>query len=150
MGGAPAGGRRHARSRPGRRVICADTSVVVRYLVGRPEAQARRATAVIDGPEDVAVSLVSIVETAHVLRTEYGVARHDIVDTLLDLARRESVHILGMEHDDVVDAFVRAHAMPGRPIPDAFIVIAARAANALPLITFDRQMARYGIPTREP
>jgi len=55
-----------------------------------------------------------------------------------------------MAHDDVVDAFVRARAMPGRPIPDAFIVIAARAANALPLITFDRQMARYGIPTREP
>jgi predicted nucleic acid-binding protein len=131
-------------------VICADTSVVVRYLVGRPEAQARRATALIDGPEGIAISLVSIVETAHVLRTEYGVDREAIVQALLDLIRRENIRILGMEHDDVVDAFVRARAMPGRPIPDALIAIAARAAGALPLLTFDRQMARYGIPTREP
>jgi predicted nucleic acid-binding protein len=131
-------------------VICADTSVVVRYLVGRPAAQARRATAVIDGPEDVAISLVSMVETAHVLRTEYGVARPDIVDALLDLVRRENIRILGMEHDDVVDAFVRARAMPGHPIPDALIAIGARAAGTVPLVTFDRQMARYGIPTREP
>ena len=131
-------------------MICADTSVVVRYLTGRPETQARRAKALIDGPEDVAISLVSIVETAHVLRTEYGVRRPDIIDTLLDLVRRENVRILGMEHDDVVDAFVRARAMPGRPIPDALIAIGARAAGALPLVTFDRQMARYGIATREP
>jgi predicted nucleic acid-binding protein len=131
-------------------VICADTSVVVRYLVGRPEAQARRAAAVIDGPEDVGVSLVSIVETAHVLRTEYGVARQDIADALLDLVRRENVHVLGMEHADLVDALVRARAMPGRPIPDALIAVGARAAGALPLVTFDRQMARYGIPTQEP
>ncbi len=131
-------------------MICADTSVVVRYLVGRPEAQARRATALIDGPEGIAISLVSIVETAHVLRTEYGVDREAIVQALLDLIRRENIRILGMEHDDVVDAFVRARAMPGRPIPDALIAIAARAAGALPLLTFDRQMARYGIPTREP
>jgi predicted nucleic acid-binding protein len=131
-------------------VICVGTSVVVRYLVGRPETQARRAAAVIDGPEDVAISLVSIVETAHVLRTEYGVARPDIVDALLDLVRRENIRFLGMEHDHVVDAFVRARAMPGRPIPDALIAIAARGAGALPLVTFDRQMARYGIATREP
>jgi predicted nucleic-acid-binding protein len=131
-------------------LISVDTSVVVRYLVGRPEAQARRAAAVIDGPEDIAVSLVSIVETAHVLRTQYGVARGDIVDAILDLVRRENVVTLSMEHDDIVDALVRARAMPGRPIPDALIAIGARAAGALPLVTFDRQMARYGIATREP
>lgn len=106
--------------------------------------------AIIDGSEDVAVSLLSMVETAHVLRTGYGVARGDIVELLLDLVRRENLRILGMEHDDVVDAFVRARAMPGRPIPDALIAIGARGAGALPLVTFDRQMARYGIPTREP
>lgn len=131
-------------------MICADTSVVVRYLVGRPDAEARRATAVIDGPEEVAISLVSIVETAHVLRTGYGVERRDIVDALLDLVRRENVHVLGMDHDDVVDALVRARAMPGRPIPDALIAVGARAAGCLPLVTFDREMARYGVATREP
>ena len=131
-------------------MISVDTSVVVRYLVGRPETQARRAAAVIDGPHDIAVSLVSIVETAHVLRTGYGVARGEIIEALLDLVRRENVVTLGMEHDDIVDALVRARAMPGRPVPDALIAIGARAAGALPLVTFDRQMTRYGIATREP
>jgi predicted nucleic acid-binding protein len=131
-------------------VICADTSVVVRYLTGRPSGQARRAAAVIDGPAEVALSVVSLVETAHVLRTQYGVARRAIVDALLDLIRRENIEILGLPHDDVVEALVLARAMPGRPIPDALIAIGARAAGALPLITFDRQMSRYGVPTKEP
>lgn len=131
-------------------MICADTSVIVRYLTGRPLDQARRATAVIDGPGEVALTLVAIVETAHVLRTQYGVTSEAIVDTLLDLVRREDLHVLGLPHDDVVEALVLARAMPGRPIPDALIAIGARSAGTLPLVTFDRQMARYGVPTLEP
>lgn len=131
-------------------MICADTSVVVRYLTGRPAGQARRAAAIVDGSADVALSIVSLVETAHVLRTQYGVARQAIIEVLLDLIRRENVHVLGLPHVDVVEALVLARAMPGRPIPDALIAIGARSAGALPLVTFDRQMARYGVPTREP
>lgn len=131
-------------------MICADTSVIVRYLTGRPVAQARRATAVIDGEADVALSVVSVVETAHVLRTQYGVAREAIVEVLLELVRRQNLHVRGLPHDDVVEALVLARAAPGRPIPDALIAIGARSAGTLPLVTFDRQMARYGIPTQEP
>ena len=131
-------------------MIAVDTSVVVRYLVGRPSGQARRAAALIDGPEEIAVSVVVLVETAHVLRTRYGVERHDLIDTLLELVQREDVTILGMSTDDAAEALVRARSMPGRPIPDALIAIAARAAGALPLFTFDRAMARYGVAISEP
>ena len=98
----------------------------------------------------MAISLVSVVETAHVLRTQYGVEREAIVEALLDLIRRENVEVLGLPHDDVVEALVLARGLPGRPIPDALIAIGARSAGALPLVTFDRQMARYGVATREP
>lgn len=131
-------------------MICADTSVLVRYLTGRPVGQARRAARVIDGDEEVALSLVSIIETAHVLRTQYGIGRATIVDALLDLIRRENVQVLGLSHDEVVEAMVLARAMPGRPIADALIAIGARAAGALPLVTFDRQMVRYGVAIQEP
>lgn len=131
-------------------MICADTSVIVRYLTGRPADQARRAATVVDGPGDMAISLVTIVETAHVLRTQYGVAREAVVDVLLDLIRRTDIQVLGLPHDDTVEALVLARSMPGRPIPDALIAIGARSAGALPLVTFDRQMARYGVPTQEP
>ena len=40
--------------------------------------------------------------------------------------------------------------LPGRPIPDALIVAASLAADALPLATFDRDQRRYGVAIREP
>jgi predicted nucleic acid-binding protein len=52
---------------------------------------------------------------------------------------------------DVLAAMlVRARSMQGRPIPDALIVAAMAAADAVPLATFDADQARYGVPTREP
>ena len=45
---------------------------------------------------------------------------------------------------------VRARDLAGRPIPDAMIVAASLAGDALPLATFDRDQRRYGIAIREP
>lgn len=98
----------------------------------------------------MALSVVVLVETAHVLRTQYGVARSAVIEALLDLVRRENIAILGLSSDDVTDALVRARAMPGRPIPDALITAMARAVGAVPLYTFDRAMSRYGVPVAEP
>jgi hypothetical protein len=50
----------------------------------------------------------------------------------------------------LVAMLVRARDMPGRPIPDALVVGAALAADAVPLATFDAEQRRYGIATREP
>lgn len=51
-------------------VIGADTSVLVRYLVGTPPAQARRAARLVDGEDQIGVSVVAMAECAHVLRTQ--------------------------------------------------------------------------------
>ena len=58
-------------------MISADTSVLVRYLVGTPVAQARKAAALIDGTDEIGVSTVALAECAHVLRTQYGVEQAD-------------------------------------------------------------------------
>ena len=131
-------------------MIGLDTSVVVRYLVGTPPAQARRAAALIDGTDEVAVSPVALAECAHVLRTQYDVEPADILDSLISLIQRENVRVLGMRTDVLVGVLVRARQLPGRPIPDALIVAASLAADALPLATFDRDQRRYGIAIREP
>jgi predicted nucleic acid-binding protein len=131
-------------------VIGVDTSVVVRYLVGTPAAQARRAAVLIDGPDDIGVSPVALAECAHVLRTQYGVDQRDILDSLLGLVQRENVRVLGMRTDVLLGVLVRARQLPGRPIPDAFIVAASLGADALPLATFDRDQRRYGIAVRDP
>lgn len=130
-------------------MIGVDTSVLVRYLVGMPPAQARRAAALIDGEDEIGVSPVALVECAHVLRTQYGVEQRDVLDSLIGLVQRANVRVLGMRTDVLLGVLVRARQLPGRPIPDALIVAASLAADALPLVTFDRDQRRYGVAVRE-
>lgn len=132
-------------------MIGLDTSVVVRYLVGTPERQARRAAALIDDDAtELGISVVALAECAHVLRTQYDVNAADIVDSLIHLVQRENVRVLGLRTDVLVEMLVRARSMPGRPIADAMIVAASVAADALPVATFDRDQARYGVAIKEP
>jgi predicted nucleic acid-binding protein len=132
-------------------VISVDTSVVVRYLVGSPPAQARRAATLIDDDAmKLGVSVVALAECAQVLRTQYDVDGRDILDALIGFIQRHNVRVLEVRGDLIAEALVRARSMPGRPIPDAFIVAASIATGALPMATFDRDQQRYGIAVREP
>ncbi len=132
-------------------VIGVDTSVIVRYLVGTPSAQAKRAAALIDDDTaQVGVSAIALAECAHVLRTQYGVDQRDIIDSLIDLVQRANIRIVDAHADQLVEMLVRARSMPGRPIPDAMIVAALTAAGAVPIATFDQDQGRYGVATREP
>ena len=131
-------------------MIGVDTSVLVRYLVGTPAPQARRAARLIDGEELIGASVVALAECAHVLRTQYGVPQRDILDSLIALVQRENVRITDARTDVLLAMLVRARSLPGRPIPDALIVGAALAADAVPFATFDRDQGRYGIAVREP
>ena len=132
-------------------MIGVDTSVIVRYLVGTPEPEARRAAALIDDDTlEVGMSVVALAESAHVLRTQYDVDQRAIIDTLIELIQRANVRVLGVRTDILVGMLVRARGLPGRPIPDAMIVAASLEANALPFVTFDRDQRRYGIETRTP
>lgn len=131
-------------------MISADTSVIVRYLVGTPPTQAKRASELIDGSSDIGLPLVALVETAHVLRTQYGVERTDIVDVLVELLTRENVTPLGLPKADALTALVRARSLPGSPIPDAFIAATANWASALPLYSFDEDLHRHGVAIEAP
>ena len=131
-------------------MIGVDTSVVLRYLVASPPEQAARATRLFESESEVGISLIALLETAHVLRTQYGVARTAIVDALIELLTRTNVTTLGQSTQDVIDALVVARALPGTPIPDAFIVLTARNGNALPIYTFDAGLGRHGSPVATP
>jgi predicted nucleic acid-binding protein len=127
-------------------VISVDTSIVVRYLVGTPVAQAKRANALMDGGQRIGISVVALVEAAHVLRTQYGVDRSDVLETLIELLTREGIELLGLSKADALAAFVRARSLPGGPIPDALIAATAASTKALPVYTFDQEFARHGVP----
>ena len=132
-------------------MLAIDTNLIVRYLVGTPAGQAKRAARLIDDDEsECGVSPVALAECAHVLRTQYEVDQGDIIDGLIGFIQRENIRVLGLRTDVLVGMLVRARDLPGRPIPDAVIVAASLAGDALPLATFDREQHRYGIAIREP
>ena len=132
-------------------MIAIDTSVLVRYLVGAPAEESAAAARLIDNAAEViGISPVVLVETAHVLRTQYGVARERVLDELIGMIQRENVQILGSRTEPVLEMLVQARSMRGQPIPDALIVAAAMGADAAALATFDRGQARYGFPVTRP
>ena len=132
-------------------MIALDTSILVRYLVGTPEGQARAAAELVDDTvDDLGISTVALAECAHVLRTQYRIPQRDIVEALVGFVQRENVRVFGMKTDVVVEMLVRARSLPGRPIPDALIVAAAIDSEAVRLATFDRGQGRYGFPVVTP
>ena len=131
-------------------MIGLDTSVIVRYLIGTPVDQAARAKTLIDGDRELGVSVVALVETAHVLRTQYDVPRAVLVDTLIDLITHENVMPLELSKADVLEALVAARSFPSAPIPDALIVAASRSGGAVPVYTFDRHLGRLGAQVASP
>ncbi len=131
-------------------MISVDTSVVVRYVVGTPTDEAERAARLLDGDSEIAVSLVVIAETAHVLRSFYRISRGEIVDILIDLMTKANVAPLEISKPDVIDALVRARAFESSPITDALIAATAKANGALPIYTFDEKFGRLGATVAAP
>ena len=128
---------RHFRRRP-----------LPRRDAGRPGSERRRL--IDDARIELGVSPVALAECAHVLRTQYEVDQRDIIDSLIAFVQRENIRVVGLRTDVLVGMLVGRAGCPGRPIPDAMIVAAIVAGGAIPLATFDRDQARYGVAIRDP
>lgn len=131
-------------------MISADTSVVVRYLVGTPEEQANRAAQLLDGEREIGISILVLAEAAHVLRSFYRISRPDIATQLIELVTRSNVVPIEIAKAEVLDALVRARSYESTPITDALIAASARASGALPVYTFDQQFGRLGAAVATP
>jgi predicted nucleic acid-binding protein len=103
-----------------------------------------------EGSDEIGIPLVALIETAHVLRTQYDVATTDILALFVELLTRQNIATLGLPTSDVVAALIGARSLPGNPIPDAFVSATAKWAAALPLYTFDEQMHRHGVAVAVP
>lgn len=103
-----------------------------------------------DEASEIGIPLVALVETAHVLRTQYGVERSDVIDVLIELLTRENIQLLGLPKADALSALVTARSLSGGPIPDSLIAASARWAGTLPLYTFDEELGRHGVPVATP
>jgi predicted nucleic-acid-binding protein len=123
-------------------VVAFDTNVLVRVLIGDDPAQTRvaeRAFLRHARGDGVFVSLVVLAEIAWVLRAGYGLGRTSIHERLAKLMRTRGVIV---EAGELVEEALDRYRHGKAELADYLILGKSRSANALPLLTFDRKLAR--------
>ena len=115
-----------------------DTNVLVRLLIGDDLGQTAAAEACV--AQGVWASVLVIAETAWVLRTVYRRNSDDIADAVAMLLDTEP---LAIQDRDVVEAALKLfRSRPSLGLSDCLMLELARKADHLPLVTFDRDLAK--------
>lgn len=127
-----------------------DTSVLVRYFVQDHPRRGPAAQRLIDGEQEVCLSLVALAETAFVLTRNYGVPREEVVDSLVGLLRKRNVQVLGIDKAVAAAALLMCRPSGRVSYADALINADARANGVWTLYTFDEQFPEEGLVLLEP
>ncbi len=98
-----------------------ETSVVVRYLTNDPPEQSERAARLIASRSPLYITETSLAESAHVLRSVYGVDRTNVINLLQAMIRDDGIipHPSGAER--VLEGLEFCRASGRISIPDALI-----------------------------
>ncbi len=127
-----------------------DTNVVVRYLIGDDPARAAAAAAVIDSDRPLALSILSVLETAHVLRVSCGRNRAEIAQALVQLLARENVSVPEVPTETVMFALSRWRDGEIESVGDALIAASMLASVATEVHSFDATFPSLGWQVVEP
>lgn len=117
--------------------IIADTNVLVRFVVGDDDRQARAAVRALENAETVAISSHALCELVWVLDRSYGVARHDIMDTIRKLTGAQNVEI----DRPAVEAGL-AMLEAGGDFADAIIAHEGQWLGGETFLSFDKQAVK--------
>ena len=121
-----------------------DTNIVVRYIIRNrePTAQARVAEALMDSLDEDNPGYLSrevLIEIAGVLERSYKVDREGVFRYMTELITNRGLEVEAP--DDIYEA-LRIYRNGGAGFGDCMILAAARRAERLPVLTFDRRFAR--------
>jgi len=123
-------------------VIYVDTSVVIRYLTGDDPVRTAAAMAIIETRDPRAVSVVSVLEAAHVLRTRYAYERTNIASALMHLVSRRNVVVPEFAKDHVLHWLNSWANGTAGSAGDALIAASMSANEAEAIVTFDATFPR--------
>ena len=116
-----------------------DTNVLLRLIVDDDEEQTRDANAFVRASGRVFVSQVVLVEAAWVLARAYGLSRAQLARAIELVLAADAFTV---ERSDLVVESLKLFASSNADFSDCVIVATARAANELPLATFDAAASR--------
>lgn len=117
--------------------IIVDTNVLVRFVVGDDDRQAKAAVRALESAEIVAISAHALCELVWVLDRSYGVARNDIVDTIRKLTSAQNVEV---DRPAVEAGLTMLEA--GGDFADGIIAHEGQWLGGETLLSFDKQVVK--------
>jgi len=122
-----------------------DTSMLVGYLTGVPEDQARAAKATIETSTPILVSEVAIAEAAHVLLVFYRLERSQVAVALQRFMERENIQPIAADKGLLIRALELTKPSGRVSIADALIWAIARSVPPARVFTYDRRFPAEGV-----
>lgn len=121
-----------------------DTNILVRFLVGDDEQQARKVYTIFKdverNKEELFVPLSVVLELMWVLESVYAIERKSIIEVLRELLL---MPILKFEHQSGLQQCLQAAQGTSFDLSDLLIAHAAQEQGCETVITFDEKAARY-------
>jgi len=125
-------------------VKAVDTNVLVRFLVGDDERQAKVVYAIFKeaerAREQFFVPMTVVLELLWVLESAYEVSRRDILEAITELML---MPILKFESQNAIRKFVRSARESRIDLSDLLIAHAAEISGCERILTFDKKASRF-------
>ncbi len=123
-----------------------DTNILVRFLMGDDEIQAKKVYNIFKRIEsekqELFVSLLVILELIWVLESVYGISRKEILDSIRELLL---MPVLKFEHQSVLQQFTQNARGNSYDLSDILIAHSAGAQGCDTVITFDKKASKYAL-----
>jgi len=123
-----------------------DTNILVRFLVGDDELQAKKVYTLFKNVEsnrkELFVPLLVILELIWVLESVYEIERKDIIGSISELLL---MPILKFEHQSALQKFTQTAPKNRYDLSDLIIAHSAREQGCETVITFDRKASKYSL-----
>lgn len=120
-----------------------DTNILVRFLVGDDEQQAKKVYELFKKVEadkkELFVPATVVLELIWVLESAYGVSRDDLIETIGELLL---MPILKFEHQSALQQFGQLAQSATGDLSDLLIGCCARECGFAPLLTFDKKASK--------
>ena len=123
-----------------------DTNILIRFLVGDDEVQAKKVYTIFKKAElnktELFVPLLVMVELIWVLESIYEITRTDILDAINELLL---MPILNFEHQSALQQFSISGRGSKYDLSDLLIAHSAREQGCESVITFDKKASKFDL-----
>jgi len=121
-----------------------DTNILIRFLVGDDELQAKKAYSIFKKAEsekrELFVPILVVLEMIWVLESVYDIARTEILDSISDLLL---MPILKFDQQSALQQLVHSAQGNKYDLSDLLIAHSAKANGCEAVITFDKKASKF-------